>query len=75
MIVPITLPLALQALRLHDIDCGVQSCINCGWHAWIGSEISSARAEEMFDGDEFEEIAPWLVRTAQKLYPSLGMTH
>ena len=66
-----TLEAVLDALYRHEINVGLQSFWDGGWEVWIGDDMNGHRAECNFTGDEIDEIVPWLIDCADKMYPGL----
>ena len=70
-----TLPMVLQALYAHEINCGVASFGDDGWKAWIGDRDAGCVAESAFDRDQFHTIPGWLIQAAHRHYPHAASTH
>lgn len=68
-----TLEVVLDALYSHEINVGMQSFWDGGWDVWFGSGQgwNDLRAQENFDRESLAKIAPWLLKTAEDLYPLL----
>lgn len=61
----------LDALYDHEINHGLQSFWDDGWHAWLGDEMMGKRVDKHFARYEIRAIAPWLKRAAEDHYPVL----
>ncbi len=60
---------ALCALYRSEINCGLSSFWDGGWDVWIGDDMNGYAARQQFLDEDFDQIAPWLLAEAKRIYP------
>ena len=64
-----TLAETMCLLYRNEINCGMSSFWDAGWHVWIGDHMNGHDATEDFLDEHCDQIAPWLLSEAKRLYP------
>lgn len=62
---------ALAILYQAEINAGVSSFGDLGFHAWIGDKVNGFKAEADFYTEQMDEIGEWLILEALRMKPSL----
>lgn len=62
---------ALALLYQAEINAGVSSFWDAGFHAWVGDKLNGFKAEADFDVSQMDEIGEWLILEALRIKPSL----
>lgn len=68
----ISLQDALTLLYQAEINAGVSSFRDLGFHAWVGDKVNGFKAESDFGVEQTDEIGEWLILEALRIKPNLA---
>ena len=58
----------MHRLYVSEINCGMASFWDAGWHVWLGDEANGKKAE-IYELNTAADAAKWLHEQAIKHYP------
>lgn len=64
---------ALCELYRCEINCQLSSFWDGGWFVKIGDETNGFESGRQFLDEHFDQIGPWLIAEAKRLYPKADL--